>query len=85
MLGIALAFGLALGRLLHVERTTGALACAAIKALARQGLVLTLFLIGTGLSWATLRVVCMRPLVQGVLLWLAVAGASLGAILLWGA
>ena len=55
-----------------------------LTAVARQGLVLTLFLIGAGLSRATLRVVGVRPLVQGVLLWLAVAGASLGAILLRG-
>ncbi len=51
--------------------------------LAKQGLVLTLFLIGAGLSRATLRAVGARPLVQGVLLWLAVAGASLAAILSW--
>ena len=54
-----------------------------LVALAKQGLVLTLFLIGAGLSRATLRTVGTRPLVQGVLLWLAVAGASLAAILTW--
>ena len=56
---------------------------AVVVAVARQGLVLTLFLIGAGLSRATLRAVGARPLVQGVVLWLAVAGASLGAILAW--
>ncbi|OZC04757.1 hypothetical protein BSZ36_14800 [Rubricoccus marinus] len=61
----------------------GAPAYAVIVAVARQGLVLTLFLIGAGLSRATLRAVGVRPLVQGVLLWLAVAGASLAAILAW--
>ncbi len=50
---------------------------------ARRGLVLTLFLIGAGLSRATLRAVGVRPLVQGVLLWVAVAGASLAAITAW--
>ena len=56
---------------------------AALVALARQGLVLTLFLIGAGLSRQTLRAVGVRPLVQGVLLWIAVAGASLAAIAAW--
>ena len=56
---------------------------AVLVASAKQGLVLTLFLIGSGLSRATLRAVGARPLVQGVLLWLAVAGASLVAILAW--
>ena len=50
---------------------------------ARQGLVLTLFLIGAGLTRATLRAVGMRPLVQGALLWATVAAASLAAILAW--
>lgn len=54
-----------------------------VVAMAKQGLVLTLFLIGAGLSRATLRAVGVRPLVQGVLLWAAVAGASLLAILAW--
>ncbi|MDT7857376.1 putative sulfate exporter family transporter [Rubrivirga sp. S365] len=54
-----------------------------LVALAKQGLVLTLFLIGAGLSRATLRAVGVRPLVQGVLLWVAVGGASLAAILAW--
>ena len=55
----------------------------AIVALAKQGLVLTLFLIGAGLSRETLRAVGVRPLVQGVVLWLAVAGASLAAVVTW--
>lgn len=54
-----------------------------LATLARQGLVLTLFLIGAGLSRATLRMVGVRPLVQGVALWIAVATASLGAIMTW--
>jgi len=61
----------------------GAEVYAVLVALARQGLVLTLFLIGAELSRATLRAGGTRPLVQGMLLWLAVAGASLGLILLW--
>jgi uncharacterized integral membrane protein (TIGR00698 family) len=47
---------------------------------ARHALVLTLFLIGSGLTPPTLRQVGARPLVQGLLLWLAVAGGSLWAI-----
>ena len=63
----------------------GAAVYAVLVALARQGLVLTLFLIGAGLSRTTLRAVGVRPLVQGVVLWAAVAGASLAAILAWTA
>lgn len=51
--------------------------------LARAGLVLTLFLIGAGLTRATLRAVGLRPLLQGVLLWLLVAGLSLWAVWRW--
>lgn len=47
---------------------------------ARVGLVLTLFLIGAGLTRSTLRSVGYRPLVQGVLLWVAVAGLALLAV-----
>ncbi len=54
-----------------------------VVAVARQGLVLTLFLIGAGLSRSTLRAVGVRPLVQGGLLWAIVAAASLAAILTW--
>jgi uncharacterized membrane protein YadS len=54
----------------------------AAAAAAKQAMVLVLFLIGAGLSRASLRAVGVRPLVFGVLLWLAMAGASLGAVLL---
>src|SRR5271163_3624433 len=46
-------------------------------ALGRLGLTATLFLIGTGISRATLKEVGWRPLLQGVLLWAAVGIASL--------
>jgi uncharacterized integral membrane protein (TIGR00698 family) len=46
----------------------------------RVGLTVTLYLIGTGLSMSTLKQVGMRPLIQGVLLWAAVAITSLLAI-----
>jgi uncharacterized integral membrane protein (TIGR00698 family) len=45
--------------------------------LGRLGLTVTLFLIGTGISRATLEEVGWRPLAQGVLLWILVGGASL--------
>jgi uncharacterized integral membrane protein (TIGR00698 family) len=41
------------------------------------GLTVTLFLIGTGMSRASLQEVGFRPLVQGVLLWIFVAAGSL--------
>jgi uncharacterized integral membrane protein (TIGR00698 family) len=43
----------------------------------RLGLTATLFLIGTGISVATLRSVGWRPLLQGVLLWIMVAAVTL--------
>jgi uncharacterized integral membrane protein (TIGR00698 family) len=46
----------------------------------RIGLTVTLYLIGTGLSKATLKQVGTKPLVQGVLLWAVAAIASLLAI-----
>ncbi len=48
--------------------------------LGRSGLTVVLFLIGTGISGKTLRRVGVRPLAQGVLLWVVVASVSLWAI-----
>jgi uncharacterized integral membrane protein (TIGR00698 family) len=45
--------------------------------LGRFGLTATLFLIGTGISRRTLKEVGWRPLLQGVLLWVAVGLTSL--------
>jgi len=45
--------------------------------LGRLGLTATLFLIGSGLSLATLKKVGWRPMVQGVLLWIVVGLSSL--------
>ncbi len=44
------------------------------------GLTVTLFLIGTGISRHTLREVGLRPMLQGVLLWIVVGTASLWLI-----
>jgi uncharacterized integral membrane protein (TIGR00698 family) len=48
-----------------------------LKRLGILGLTVTLFLIGTGLSKKTLKTVGVRPLVQGVALWIVVAVGSL--------
>ena len=48
--------------------------------LGKTGLTATLFLIGTGLSKKTLKQVGMRPLLQGVVLWIVVGGLSLAAV-----
>ena len=52
----------------------------ALKHLGVIGLTVTLFLIGTSLSMKTLREVGVRPLLQGVLLWIVVATGSLALI-----
>ena len=48
---------------------------------ARRSLVVTLFLIGAGVSRHTFRTVGFRPLAQGVILWLLVSATTLVAIL----
>lgn len=52
----------------------------ALSKLGEDGLTVTLFLIGTGLSVKTIRAVGVRPMVQGVLLWAVVAVGTLWAI-----
>jgi uncharacterized integral membrane protein (TIGR00698 family) len=49
---------------------------------AQRSLVVTLFLIGSGLSRQALQVVGRRPLIQGFLLWVIMGSGTLGAILL---
>jgi uncharacterized integral membrane protein (TIGR00698 family) len=49
----------------------------ALNTLGKLGLTATLFLIGTGISRATLKQVGVRPLLQGVLLWIVVGALSL--------
>jgi uncharacterized integral membrane protein (TIGR00698 family) len=51
-----------------------------LSRLGKIGLTVTLYLIGSGLSRATLKQVGARPLIQGVVLWATVAVASLVAI-----
>jgi uncharacterized integral membrane protein (TIGR00698 family) len=52
-----------------------------VAAAARRLLVLTLFLIGAGLTMDRLKQVGFRPFLQGVVLWLVMASATLAAIL----
>jgi uncharacterized integral membrane protein (TIGR00698 family) len=55
----------------------------AISGLARKGLIITMFFIGASLSTDVLKAVGVKPLVQGVLLWLVISMGSL-AYILWG-
>ncbi|MGN6396061.1 MAG: YeiH family protein [Mucilaginibacter sp.] len=48
--------------------------------ISKAGLTLTLFLIGAGLSRAVLASVGLKPLLQGVLLWVAISLAALYAV-----
>ncbi len=52
-----------------------------LAAAAKQGLVMTLFLIGAGLSRDVLRHIGLRPLAHGAMLWLLVSSLTLAAII----
>lgn len=56
----------------------------ALSAIAKQCLVVTLFLIGAGLSREVLRYVGAKPLLQGVTLWLSVSVLTLLALVSFG-
>jgi uncharacterized membrane protein YadS len=51
-----------------------------IESVARRTMVLTLFLIGVGLTRSTLKAVGFRPFMQGAVLWFAVSSLTLAAI-----
>lgn len=53
----------------------------AISGLARKGLIITMFFIGASLSTDVLKSVGIKPLVQGVLLWIVISIGSLAYIL----
>jgi uncharacterized membrane protein YadS len=53
----------------------------ALAAIARQLLVVTLFLIGSGLTRTVFKQVGIRPLAQGAILWAIVSTLTLAAIL----
>lgn len=52
-----------------------------LVAVAKQAMCVTLFLVGSTLSVPALRKVGVRPLVQGVVLWLVTGAASLAAVM----
>ncbi len=52
----------------------------AIVNLAKAGLIVTLFLIGAQLSPQTLRQVGVKPLIQGILLWIVISIVALFAV-----
>ena len=54
----------------------------AIAGLARKGLIVTMFFIGASLSTDVLKAVGVKPLLQGVLLWVVISVGSL-AYILW--
>jgi uncharacterized integral membrane protein (TIGR00698 family) len=58
----------------------GEVAYDTIKQIAKLGLTLTLFLIGAGLSREAIRTVGIRPMLQGVLLWIVVSMSGLVAV-----
>ena len=49
--------------------------------LAKAGMTVTLFLIGTSLTLASIATTRWRPLIQGAILWVIVSIASLGAVI----
>jgi uncharacterized integral membrane protein (TIGR00698 family) len=53
-----------------------------IAGIARKGLIITMFFIGASLSANVIKSVGIRPLLQGILLWIIISAASLAYILL---
>ena len=56
--------------------------CKFIADIARKGLIITMFFIGASLSVDVIKSVGIRPLLQGILLWIIISAASLAYILL---
>jgi uncharacterized integral membrane protein (TIGR00698 family) len=52
-----------------------------VSRLARKGLVITMFFIGASLSTSVLKTVGLRPLIQGILLWLVISIGALAYII----
>ena len=55
----------------------------AIAGIARKRLIITMFFIGASLSTDVLKAVGVKPLIQGVMLWVIISVSSL-AYILWG-
>ena len=60
--------------------TTGAAIGNAINVFARKSLIITLFFIGTSISPDVLKKVDIKPLVQGIILWVAISLSTLAYI-----
>jgi len=56
---------------------TGMLIGAGINSIARKTLTITLFFIGASLSRDVLKAVGVKPLVQGILLWIVISFSTL--------
>jgi uncharacterized membrane protein YadS len=69
-----------LAALLNTYLAAGKPVFQSLRDLARIGLTVTLFLIGSSISTKTLRSVGARPLIQGVILWLIVGAGTLALI-----
>jgi len=52
-----------------------------LTTIAKVGLTLTLFLIGAGLSRTVLQSVGVKPLLQGLVLWISISGVALYAVM----
>lgn len=70
-----------LAMLLNTYVPQTAIIAPSLVLLAKIGLTVTLFLIGAGLNLSVLKTVGVKPLVQGVLLWIVIASLSLASIL----
>lgn len=76
--------GFALTATLHTILPQFAVLWGGLAAVAKQCLVVSLFLVGAGLSRDALKIVGLRPLLQGVTLWLLVSCLTLAALLSFG-
>jgi uncharacterized integral membrane protein (TIGR00698 family) len=52
-----------------------------IKSVAKLGLILTLFLIGSSLTREDIKAVGIRPMIQGIILWIIISVTSLVAVM----
>ena len=62
--------------------SVGTAISSAVNHLAKHIITLSLFFIGAGLTRKTLKAVGIRPLIQGVLLWITISVVSLGYIMM---
>lgn len=59
----------------------GAAIYAKTVSIAKMGMIYTLFLIGTGLSWESIKEVGFRPILLGIILWIVISVLSAAVIL----